>query len=76
MEQRHRGHLIRAGAGLNPKTNEWTPTLMVFWSQGGDTIRKRILFKSTFPTEEIAQERACQFAVAWIDVGKPEIPPD
>ncbi len=74
MEKHHHAHLIRCGGSLNPDSNQWTPTLMVLWSEGAETIAKRILFKSTFSTEADAQMCAYNFAVAWIDAGKPEIP--
>ena len=73
MEKHYHAHLIRFGATLNPESNQWTPTLMVFWSEGAVTISKEIVFKSTFTTNADAQVRAYDFAIAWIDAGKPEI---
>ena len=73
MEKHYHAHLIRFGGSLNPESNLWTPTLMVFWNEGGETISRRILFKSTFTSEADAKVRAYDFAITWIDSGKPEI---
>ena len=73
MEKHYHAHLIRFGGSLDANSNQWTPTLKVFWSEGGDTISERIVFKSAHSTEIDAEVRAFDFAVTWIDSGKPEI---
>jgi hypothetical protein len=73
-KQHYHGHLIHSGAELDRTVNEWTPTLIVLWEEGADLKRREILFKKTFPTEQAAQECAYQFAVSWIEGGKPELP--
>lgn len=72
---RYQGHLIRLGAGLNPGTNQWTPTLTIFWDKGqGQMAKAEIVFRRTFSTEEEAEAVAQRLAVDWIDAGKPALP--
>jgi hypothetical protein len=73
MEKHYHAHLIRFAGNRDPESSQWTPTLSVIWSEGGETISRQIIFKSTFTTEADAQVRAFDFAVNWIDAGKPEI---
>jgi hypothetical protein len=73
--QRYQGHLIRSGARLNPGTNQWTPTLTIFWDKGqGQAAKTAIVFRRTFSTEQEAERCAHRLAVDWIDAGKPELP--
>jgi hypothetical protein len=73
MEKHYHAHLIRFGGSLDANSQQWTPTLEVLWSEGGDTVSKRLLFKTKFSTQTDAEVRAFDFAVTWIDCGKPEI---
>ena len=73
MEAHYNGHVIRVSALRVPHTHQWTFTWVVC-KQGGDGGVKTFTdYGGRFETADDAISRGYDFAMKWIDDGKPDL---
>jgi hypothetical protein len=73
MEARYNGHVIRVSALRVPHTHQWTFTWVVS-KQGVDGGVKTFTdYGGRFNTADDAISRGYDFAMKWIDDGKPDL---
>jgi hypothetical protein len=73
MEAHYNGHVIRVSALRVPRTHQWTFAWVV-WKQGADPGVKTFTdYGGRFDTADDAISRGYDFAMKWIDDGKPDL---
>jgi hypothetical protein len=73
MEAHYNGHVIRVSVGRVPETDHWTFFVLVLWNSGNDgRVKSFARHGFEFGTAEAAMTEGFDFAMKWIDDGKPE----
>ena len=73
MEAHYNGHVIRVSALRVPHTHHWTFTWVIS-QQGADAGVKTFTdYGGRFDTADDAISRGYDFAMKWIDDGKPDL---
>jgi hypothetical protein len=73
MEAHYNGHVIRVSALRVPHSHQWTFTWVIS-KAGADTgVKTYTDYGARFATAEDAISRGYDFAMKWIDEGKPDL---
>ena len=74
MQAHYNGHVLRVSAVRVPESTQWTFFALVLWSFGTDgRVKSFARHGLEFGTAEAAVSEELDFAMKWIDEGKPEV---
>jgi hypothetical protein len=73
MEAHYNGHLIRVSALRVPHTAQWTFALVVLRYGADGDVKTFTDYGGRFDTADDAVSRGYDFAMKWIDNGKPDV---
>ena len=73
MEAHYNGYVIRVSALRVPHTHQWTFTWVVSKPGAEENVETFTDYASRFDTADDAISRGYDFAMKWIDDGKPDL---
>jgi hypothetical protein len=73
MEAQYNGHVIRVSAVRVPHKAQWTFALVVLTHGAEPIIKTFTEYGGRFDTADDAISRGYDFAMKWIDDGKPDL---
>ena len=73
MEAHYNGHVIRVSALRVPHTQHWTFTWVISEEAADAGVKTFTDYSGRFDTADDAISRGYDFAMKWIDDGKPDL---
>ena len=73
MEAHYNGHVIRVSALRVPHSHQWTFTWVISKAGADAGVKTFTNYGARFATADDAISRGYDFAMKWIDAGKPDL---